>query len=233
METLNPQMTQLLGVLLAVPAEGRDDTWCGNFLNIAPTASLASFDPQIQNGPDTFPYFQLAMPDAGAFTPFSIVHILEDCIENGVGAVIHTSMRREGAPAWVFTLGDLVSYKLFQDFNGDPKVYKNPDPPPADDVDRSILRAVPNDSYIPAGARAAMGRFMRGPYQHPDPRIGLVSGASLRPRQSLMVNLRRSHYDGDMTKIDAAMNYLTWFIPKSYSIMPLPDDWSDEEMLPI
>lgn len=233
MEKLNLQMTQVLGHLLAVPQEARDDGWHNGFLATIPTASLASFEPQIENGPDSFPYFQLAMPNAGAFTPFSIAHILDDCISNGVGAVIHTSLQRDEQPAWVFTLGDLVAYKLFQDFQGDPKVYNNPEPPPADDVDRSLLRAVPNDAYFPAGARAAMGRFMRGPYQHPDPRIGLVSGASLRPRESLMVNLRARHYGGDMNKINAAMNYLTWFIPKSYSIMPLPDDWSDDEMLPI
>jgi hypothetical protein len=233
METFDLQLTGVLGVLLSVPQEGRDPTWCKNFQASAARASLASFDPQIETGPDSFPYFQLAMPDAGAFTPFSIVHILNDCIENGVGAVIHTSTQRDEQPAWVFTLGDLVAYSLFQDFEGDPKVYQNPEPPPGDDVDRTLLRAVPSEECLPTGARAAIGRFMRGPFQHPDPRIGLVSGASLRPRQSLMVNLRASDYDGDRGKLNSAMNYLTWFIPKTYSMMALPDDWSDEEMAPL
>ncbi len=233
METFDLQLTGVLGVLLSVPQEGRDASWCKNFLGSLPNASLTSFEPQIQNGPDSFPYFQLAMPDAGAFTPFSIVHILSDCIENGVGAVIHTNSRRDEQPAWVFTLGDLVAYSLFQDFEGDPKVYKESEPPAAEDVDRTLLRAAPSDAYFPAGARAAMGRFMRGPFQVPDPKIGLVSGPSLRPRESLMVNLRASDYGGDMGKLGSAMRYLTWFVPKTYSVMALPDDWPDDWMAPL
>jgi hypothetical protein len=233
METFNLQLTGVLGVLLSVPQEGRDDSWCKNFLGSVPNASLASFEPQIQTGPDSFPYFQLAMPDAGAFTPFSVVHILNDCIENGVGAVIHTNTQRDEQPAWVFTLGDLLAYSLFQDFEGEPKVYGDAEQPPDENVDRNLLRAVPSEGYFPTGARAAMGRFMRGPFQHPDPKIGLVSGPSLRPRESLMVNLRASDYGGDMGKLGSAMRYLTWFVPKTYSVMALPDDWRDDWMSPL
>jgi hypothetical protein len=123
----------------------------------------------------------------------------------------------------------MLSYSMFQDFAGDPKVIANPEPP-ADHNDRTFLRASPNEEYLPATARAALGQFMRGPFQHPSPKIGLVTGASLRPRQSLMVNLRLKDYGGDKKKLDAAMRYLTWFVPKTYSVMALPDDWSDADM---
>jgi hypothetical protein len=233
METFDLDQTRRLADLLTVPPEERDDAWSGKFFSAAPNASLASFDTQIETGPDTFPYFQLALPEAGPFTPFSIVHILSDVLQNGVGVVIHTSTRRDEGPGWVFTLGDMVAYSLFQDFSGDPKVYNHPEPPPDESSDRTLLRSVPSEAYFPAGARAAMGRFMRGPFQHPDPRIGLVSGPSLRPRESLMVNLRASDYGGDRNKLDSAMLYLTWFVPKSYSVMALPDDWSDADMAPL
>jgi hypothetical protein len=233
METFDLEQTGRLALLVAVPPEGRDDAWCSAFLSAVPNASLASFDPQIDIGPDGFPYFQLALPDPGAFTPFSIVHILEDVLHNGVGVAIHASTRRDENPAWVFTLGDMVSYSLFHDFAGDPKVYGHPEPPPDESADRTLLRAVPSEAYLPAGARAAMGRFMRGPFQHPDPRIGMVSGPSLRPRESLMVNLRVRDYEGDMDKLGSALRYLTWFVPKTYSVMALPDDWSDEDMAPL
>lgn len=233
MELFDLEQTQRLASLIAIPQEERDDAWADSFLAAAPNASLASFDSQIESGPDGFPYFQLVLPDAGAFTPFSIVHILKDCLGNGVGAVIHTSTKRDENPAWVFTLGDLVSYSLFQDFAGDPRVYKSQDPPPDEDADKSLLRAVPSEEYFPAGARTAMGRFMHGPFQVPEPKIGLVSGPSLRPRESLMVNLRASDYGGDSEKLSSAMGYLTWFIPKTYSVMPLPDDWSEEGMAPL
>jgi hypothetical protein len=230
METFDLEQTHKLAALAAIPE--RDDAWCAQFMAAVPNASLASFTPQIQNGPDTFPYFQLALPDPGAFTPFSIVHILPDLLQNGAGVVVHASTRRDQQPLWVFSFGDIVSYSMFRDFRGDPKALANPDGPP-NKSDREILRASPSESYLPSAARNAMGRFMRGPFRVPSPKIGLVTGASLSPRQSLMVNLRLSDYHGDAKKLGSAMNYLTWFIPKTYSIMPLPDDWADSDMSPL
>ena len=229
-ETFDLNQTQKLVDLAALPQ--RDDAWCAQFLAAVPNASLAALNPQIQNGPDTFPYFQLALPDPGPLTPFSIVHILNDVLQNGTGVVVHANLRRDQPPLWVFTFGDILSYSMFGDFQGDPRVIANPDPPPNPN-DRSFLRASPNESYLPVTARAAMGRFMRGPFRHPSPKIGLVTGASLSPRQSLMVNLRLKDYGGDRNKLNSAMRYLTWFVPKTYSVMALPDDWSDADMLPL
>jgi hypothetical protein len=231
-EPFDLEQTQRLAVLMGVPQEKRDDAWCAGFLRAVPNASLATFDPQIQKGPDTFPYFQLSLPDPGPFTPFSIVHILNYALENGTGVVVHASAKRDQPPLWVFSFGDILSYSMFGDFRGDPKVIATPDPPPNPQTGE-LLRASPSESYLPSTARAAMGRFMRGPFQHPSPKIGPVTGASLSPRQSLMVNLRLKDYHGDANKLGSAMRYLTWFIPKTYSMMPLPDDWSDAEMTPL
>jgi hypothetical protein len=126
METFDLEQTGRIAELAAVPQEDRDNAWCASLLQAVPNASLASFDPQIEAGPDTFPYFQLALPDAGPFTPFSVVHILSDVLDSGAGVVIHSSLRRDEQPLWVFTFGDILSYSMFQDFRGDPKVYSNP-----------------------------------------------------------------------------------------------------------
>ena len=231
MDTFDLQQTSRLAALVTAPPEQRDEGWCASVLSAAPNASLTALDPQIQEGPDTFPYFQLAIPDPGSFTPFSIVHVLPQMLEAGSGAVIHANPRRDQPPLWVFSFGDLLAYSLFRDFNGDPHVYSDTTPPNPED--KQILKASPSESYLPATARAAIGRFMRGPFRHPNPKIGLVTGASLQPRQNLMVNLRLKNYGGDQKKLDAAMRYLLWFIPKSYAIMALPDDWSDADMSPL
>jgi hypothetical protein len=232
MEIFDLEQTQRLALLMAVPQEKRDDAWCANFLLAVPNASLASFDPQIQTGPDTFPYFQLALPDPGPFTPFSIIHILNNVLQSGAGVVVHANLKRDQPPLWVFSFGDILSYSMFGDFRGDPQVIHNPDPP-GNPQTREILCASPSEAYLPATARAAIGRFMRGPFRHPSPKIGLVTGASLSPKQSLMVNLRLKDYGGDKNKLGSAMRYLTWFIPKTYSMMALPDDWSDADMSPL
>jgi hypothetical protein len=228
METFDLAQTGRLAALLSTPQPQRDRTWCDHVLHAAPNASLAALDPQIQNGPDTFPYFQLAIPGPGAFTPFSVVHLLDHVLQAGAGVVIHANLRRDQPPLWVFSFGDILAYSMFRDFNGDPKVYSDKTPPNPND--RQVLKASPNESYLPATARAAMGRFMRGPFRHPSPKVGLVSAASFHPRQNLMVNLRLSDYGGDQKKLNSAMHYLSWFLPKSYGLMALPDGWPEGDM---
>lgn len=228
METFDTSQIARLATLSATPPQQRDDAWCESVLRAAPNASLAALNPQIQSGPDTFPYFQLALPDTGPFTAFSIVRDLNQVLEAGAGIVIHTSLRRDQQPLWVFTFGDILSYSMFQDFKGDPKVYLDKTPPNLND--RRVLKASPSESYLPASARAAVGRFMRGTFRHPDPKIALITGVSLQPRQILIVNLRLRDYGGDRQKLDAALRYLSWFLPKSYGLMALPDDWTDTDM---
>jgi hypothetical protein len=231
METFDPEHTAQLAALIETPAEQRDEAWCDKVLSAAPNASLKGFSPQIEIGPDTFPYFQLAIPDGGDFAPASIVQVLDQAIAAGAGVVIHTNTRRDEQPLWVFSFGDILSYAMFQDFKGDPKVYLDNTPP--DPNDPALLRAAPSESYFPTSARVAMDRFMRGPFHHPNPKIGLVTGASLQPRQNLIVNLGQKDYDGDAKKLDAAMSFLLWFIPKSYALIALPDDWTDDGMTPL
>jgi len=231
MEPFDLEQTGRLAALAGTPPQQRDDAWCASVLSAAPNASLTALDPQIQKGPDTFPYFQLAIPGPGAFTPFSVVHVLQHVLEAGAGAVIHTNPRHDESPLWVFSFGDLLAYSLFQDFKGDPKVYCDTTTP--NPKDRQIMKASPSESFLPPTARAAIGQFMRGPFRHPSPKIGLVTGASLKPRQNLMVNLRLKDYGGDQKKLGAAMRYLLWFIPKSYGLLALPDDWPDADMSPL
>jgi hypothetical protein len=92
METFDLEQTSRLAALAATPPQRRDDAWCDRVLRAAPNASLTALNPQIQNGPDTFRYFHLALPDPGAFTPFSIVHVLQHALEAGAGAVIHVGL---------------------------------------------------------------------------------------------------------------------------------------------
>ncbi len=228
MDSLDGEQTKRLAALAATPPNERNDAWCASVLSAAPKADLTGLQPQIQNGPDTFPYFQLALPDGDAGPRVSLLGLMDSMLQAGAGAVIHTNSRRDQPPLWVFSFGDVLAYSMFRDFRGDPKVYSDTTPP--DPLDRQILKASPSLEYYPAEARAAIARFLKGPLRHPNPKIGLVTGASLRPRQNLMVNLRLKDYGGDKRKHDAAMRYLLWFIPKSYGLLALPDEWPDDDM---
>ena len=105
--------TAELAGLFASPPDRRDGAWIGRFYAAVPDASLISFPSQVEAGPDSFPYFQLAMPDPGPMTPFCVTHLLDYVLDKGFGIAIFGDSRRSKGPEWVFTYGDLLSYSLY------------------------------------------------------------------------------------------------------------------------
>ena len=155
--------TQILAGLLAVAPDKRDEQWLQRFYAAVPDASLVAGNPQVEQGPDGFPYFQLAMPDPGSFTPFCVTHVLDNCLQHGMGIALFDNARRNGEPAWVFTYGSLLSFKLYGAFDGDPNEPRSSGAAPeaASDESRKVLTGAPSESFLPAYARKAMGDFFR------------------------------------------------------------------------
>ena len=222
MPKFDPAKTQTVADLFAEAREGRDEAWRERFYAAVPDASLMAFDPQVNQGPDEFPYFHLAIPDPGPVTPFCVTHLLEVVLDNGFGIAIFGDSSRLEGQEWVFTYGDLLSYSLFGRFDGDPAAQL------ASGGDK-VLVAAPSEAYLPARARKAMGNFVRRMYHHPDPRIALVCD----PQATLMINLTLEDYDGDAGKLSAAVHYLSWFLPRTYNIAPMPASWSDSTFVPL
>lgn len=220
--------TQALMDLFETPRENRDDAWQRRFYATVPDATLMSFAPQVNQGPDQFPYFHLAIPDPGPVTPFCVTHILDDVLDNGFGVAIFGDSSRSKPPEWVFTYGDLLSYSLFGTFDGDPAAIRS-----SGGTGSSMLVATPSEAYLPTRARKAIGDFMRAKCKHPDPKVALVDNPQLNPSRNLMVNLSLEQYDGDKRTLDAAMHYLTWYIPRSYALMPMPPGWNDSAFVPL
>jgi len=226
--------TQILQQLFAVDPERRDDAWRERFYAAVPDASLVAFEPQVEFGPDEFPYFHLAVPEPGPLTPFCVTHALDYCLEHGCGIAVFADARRAGPPAWVFSYGDLLSYRLYGRFDGDPSGLDVPAKVPADpDAERTILRGSPSETYLPACARKAIGRFFRDTLKHPDPRITLIADAQSNPMRRLMVNLTPDHYGGEADKVRAALHYTSWFLPATYRVVSMPPEWSDSDFLPL
>jgi hypothetical protein len=211
--------------LFAVPAEQRDPVWRHKFYVVAPGAALTVLDPQIAEGPDRFPYFGLVMPATGAFTPFSINYALEFVLDRGAGVAIFATPDRAAAPQWVFTYGDLVSYRLFGIFEGSAT-----ETAPVQSGG-NILVAAPSEQFLPGYARRALGNFIRNVYRHPDPKVALIGDQS--GAQGLMVNLTAEQYNGDEGKLRAALRYLGWFLPRTYRVTAMPAGWSDSNFVPL
>ena len=221
--------TQVVADLFAQPREARDESWREQFYAAIPDATLMAFDPQVNRGPDEFPYFHLAIPDPGPVTPFCVTHLLEVVLDNGFGIAIFGDSSRSDDPEWVFTYGDLLSYSLFGHFDGDPAKKSVS----IESKDNQVLVAAPSEAYLPARARKAMGNFARQMYHHPDPRIGLVYDPKATPPKRLMINLTLEDYGGDRSKLSAAVHYLSWYLPRTYSVVAMPAGWSDSNFAPL
>lgn len=227
--------TRALAALFTTPQEQRDEGWAARFYAAVPEATLQSFDPQVEQGPDGFPYFQMSIPAPGPVTPFCITHVLDFCLENGFGVVVHADPDRNGPPGWVFTYGQLLAYKLYGRFDGDPGESAEGATSGTIKVEeaREVLVGAPSETYFPSYARRAMGGFFRDALRHPDPKIALVVDHTLTPSRNLMVNISREHYAGDEEKLNAVFRYLFWYLPGNYALLALPAGWSTENFVPL
>ena len=220
--------TQALVELFATPREQRDDKWQRRFYAAIVDASMRAFDPQVEQGPDGFFYFALALPEPGAFTPFSVSHVLEYVLDNGVGIAVFGAAGRSADPEWVFTYGDLLAYALYGDFEGDPAErghqhdHHNGIAVETVKERREVLVGSPSEQYYPKRAAAALARFMHERLNVPEPEIKVIADPTACPSLSLAINLRPSDYGGDLERLGAAMRYVRWYLPRTHGLMSLP-----------
>lgn len=229
MSGFNVENTQELARLFTVPAEQRDGGWREHFYAAVPDAALITCEPQVSEGPDKFPYLDMALPGSGPFTPFSITQALDFVLDNGLGIALFNDSGREGGPEWVFRYGDLLSYQLYGDFDGDPEE-RDRTGPPEPSAQQQLLVAAPSEAFLPARVRKPLGTFLHGVFHLPDPRIALVSDSETGLR-SLMVNLTLDHYDGNEEKLRSALHYISWYLPRTYGVMAMPAEWSDSSFV--
>jgi hypothetical protein len=218
MPEINIDLTDKLVELFKIPQGDRDAGWTHDFFKTVPNAALTLAEPEVQKGPDGFPYLQLLIPpEDGEFKGYSISHLLDVSIERGVGAVI---LPAAGAnPFWVFSYGKLLSYKLLGNFDARPA---NPPPQPTPAGERQVMIAQPNENYLPSAARAIIKQYLElnGVSQ---PAMFMLHDASMSPPQQLVFNLFRENYPSD-EHFHAVCQRLTWYLPPSYSFITLPND---------
>jgi hypothetical protein len=222
MPPLDLSKTHELRELFAVPREVRDAAWRRRFWAAVPDASLVSFQPQIERGPDGFPYFQLAIPPGGAFTAFSLSHVLPYVLEHGLGAVVFADASRANPPEWVFSFGALLSLQMF----GTLDTEGTQDAALADgavvsekvETPRQIFSGVPSEEFLPASARRALGRYLREA-GIADPGVALIVDPTFRPQQNLLFNVGPENFGGDEARFRAFMSRLRWFLPEPLGLI--------------
>jgi hypothetical protein len=48
-----------------------------------------------------------------------------------------------------------------------------------------------------------------------------------------MINLTLEDYDGDESKLRAAVHYVSWYLPRTYGTAPKPAGWTDASFVPL
>lgn len=197
----------------------RDAAW-GNALAAALSHErLTVCDPQIDPGPDGFPYFGLALEDGDDTTSFA--DILHVCTEQAhCGLVLFPDAKRTGEPEWVFSLGDLWSLRMFDSIEGDPvDIADSESEPETPDESREILLAAPSESFLPDAMKRALCNFVREILDLPeDPDIALAMAPNWKPMRNLMLTVQASAFRDDAHR-EAILGALGWFLPRHRGLL--------------
>jgi len=222
--------TKILRELFIVAREQRDDAWKINFFENVLDASFKCGDPQVIEGPDGFPYFQLNTPEPlQEFQCFVLRHMKDDfLLEKGFGVVINPL---KGQPDWVFSYGDIVNYHLRNEFYTKSTVWNLP----ANETIKEevkVLAGQPSESILPVQTRAVIREFLSGIGIN-DCKVFLMNRQ--KPEgylQELVFNLtpdkfqKQEHYE-------AVMRSIAWYLPRHYTYVAMDESTMKENFQPL
>ena len=236
MAKFDPKKTQELAELFQVSRGERDKNWNKKFFDAVVDASLVCGQPQVEIGPDQMPYFHLGMPN-GEFEPFSVSHILDAALQNTFGVCIFSDMQNSKFPEFIFSYGDLLSYKLYGSFDGDPADANTPASPGLTTEvlteARDILVGQPSEEYFPAEARKALGDFIRQQMGFPEPKMCLIMDPQLKPSRNIAINIGIDDVGGNEDQLRDIFRYVSWFLPRNYGLMSVPDVIDKSALAPL
>ena len=206
--------------LLAIQAGKRNAEWLIRFFVVMPDAPLFVLSPQVAIGPDHFPYFQMAVStEKENVQPATLREVIPHCVKNGMGVVLYAGDDRDARPEWVFSLGNLVSFALYQRFDGDPvDIEQLQKPQPPDNAEPNIMVGTPAEDFLPNDCREAMRKFLVNVIGWKNPRIMLVISPDLRPTRNLMLNVPAEFFR-DNQHIQDFLGDLSWFTPPGRGLM--------------
>ena len=225
-------MTQDLMDLFTTPREQRDEAWIEDFFDVVPTAGLMALDPQLQRGPDGFPYVSFCLPRKNQeFDGFSVAHSIDYCLKNGCGIVIFKDPDSLEMPEWIFTFGNLWAYKQYGNFIGDPDLAASGDdsttdttdvtPPPEAEKDeaREVTVEPPSTEHLPDYARSAISRFLREVTGLKTPKVAMITDPTSKPSHSLVfTDLLPERFEKEEHFVQL-MTAIRWFLPATSKLM--------------
>jgi hypothetical protein len=210
--------------LVTVPKPDRDEAWDAAFLANLAEASFRCGTPQIIQGPDGFPYFQLFLPEPGVGFQCYVIDRMKDdfLLERGLGVVVNPA---PAGPDWVLSYGDIVNFALTQQF------YNTGETPFSKQVSDEIIEAEeqamvgqPSATLLPQATRHVLRDYLQT-NGVATPKVALLmrrlpggSGVS----QDLVFNITPAAFASE-AHYRSVMGHLGWFLPRHYSFVGMPE----------
>lgn len=224
--------TAVIDQLLRVPREERDDEWVGSFLTHVATASFVCGDPQVIQGPDNFPYFQLFIPEANKpFQCYVLEHMLDDfLLDNGLGVALEP---KAGEVEWVLSYGDLLHYSVHRTFAipNDHLFGRGGEGDETISSDEQVLVGAPSELILPLKARAVIREFLKAQGIQ-EPKVCLMDRSTYGKGQDLVFNLTPWQFETE-AHYRAVMQALGWFLPRYYSYTGAEERTFQSHFLPL
>jgi hypothetical protein len=214
MSTCTPETIPVVKNLLQVPDLQRDPDWYASFYAAVVQAGYAQGKPPIFYGPDGFAYFNLVDPPIGeSYEGYCIAELLEYLTSHGIGVSINATLTGQSAD-WVFSCGDILSYRLFGTFEA-PSV---PDTPAQEQIPAGTQLRIgaPDPDLLPEYTCKVLGRFMKESLGIPNPGVLLLQKAESE-QQELVFSIHPEDYD-TFNQFQSVLQSLSWFLPRGYPL---------------
>ncbi len=211
------EKTSIIAELFKVDKNKRDDNWISTFLENVADASFRCGDPQLIKGPDGFSYFNLLLPEPNQdFQCYVIKHIAPWLTENGIGVVFDAT---QNEAEWIFSSGDILDYVLNGKFSAEvePSTVENGSSEFVEEK-LEVLVGQPSEKYLPQKTRALLKAFLEAQgYQ--EPKILIMYRKNEKAiSQELVFDFEEIK---DPEKINRLIFWITWFLPRTYTITGL------------
>lgn len=226
------EKTIVINNLLTIPLEERNNEWVAQFIDNIAEANLEVSEPEIIMSTEGFPYFNLRTVEAGEnFQAYVIKQKLPILLKNGFGVAINTTKEN---PDWMFSYGDILNFAIRDEFYTDDHHFSLNNGDFIIGSDEEILVGQPSEDILPTYARHQIREFLN--YSGvKNPMVMLIARnytdeASVT--QDLVFNITPKNFANEK-EYKQAMNTISWFLPKHYSLVGLDTQAVDTGFQPL
>jgi len=218
--------------LLEIPLPERDGKWIAAFIENISEANLQVAEPEIIMSTEGFPYFNLKTVANGEnFHAYVIKNKLSTLLKSGFGVAINTHKEQ---PDWMFSYGDLLNLELNGEYYTDESLFSKNTGDFAIGSDEEILVGQPSEEILPAYVRRHMSEFLQYSGVR-NPMVMLIARNYTdeeKVSQDLVLNLTPKNFANER-EYQQAMNTISWFLPKHYSLVGLDSEAVESGFQPL